>query len=101
MGKLLLVAGAVLVVLGLVFVLATKGVIPRLPGDVSFGKGNTRVYIPLGTSLRPSYLTDVVHEGIAGRGIIEFTYKFPGQYLFHAHQTELSIKGWSGIFNVT
>jgi FtsP/CotA-like multicopper oxidase with cupredoxin domain len=63
--------------------------------------GNMFNYIPLGTSLKPSYLTDVVHEGIAGRGIIEFAYKFPGQFLFHAHQTELSIKGWFAVFNVT
>jgi len=51
MGKFLLVAGVALVVLGLVFVLAGKGVIPRLPGDLTFGKGSTRVYIPLGTSI--------------------------------------------------
>jgi FtsP/CotA-like multicopper oxidase with cupredoxin domain len=63
--------------------------------------GNMYNYIPLGTSLKPSILTDVVHLGIADRGIAEFTYKYPGQYLFHAHQTELSMKGWSGIFNVT
>jgi FtsP/CotA-like multicopper oxidase with cupredoxin domain len=58
-------------------------------------------YYPLGTTLTPSVLTDVVHLGIADRGILEFTYKFPGQYLFHAHQTELSMKGWNGLFNVT
>jgi manganese oxidase len=63
--------------------------------------GNMYNYIPLGTSLKPSFLTDVVHLGIADRGIAEFTFKLPGQYLFHAHQTELSMKGWSGIFNVT
>jgi FtsP/CotA-like multicopper oxidase with cupredoxin domain len=63
--------------------------------------GNMFNYIPLGTALKPAFLTDVVHLGIADRGIIEFTYKFPGQYLFHAHQTELSMKGWSGIFSVT
>ena len=60
MGKLLLVAGVVLVVLGLVFVLAGKGVIPRLPGDLSFGKGNTRVYIPLGTSIVLSVVLTIV-----------------------------------------
>jgi FtsP/CotA-like multicopper oxidase with cupredoxin domain len=57
-------------------------------------------YYPLGTSLTPSVLTDVVHLGTADRGIVEFRYKFPGQYLFHAHQTELSMKGWNGLFNV-
>ncbi|HEV8419877.1 MAG TPA: DUF2905 domain-containing protein [Actinomycetota bacterium] len=51
LGKFLVVAGILLVVLGLVFFLAGKGVIPRLPGDLSFGKGNTRVYVPLGTSI--------------------------------------------------
>jgi len=60
MGKLLLVTGVVLVVLGLVFVLAGKGVIPRLPGDLSFGKGITRVYIPLGTSIVLSVVLTIV-----------------------------------------
>jgi FtsP/CotA-like multicopper oxidase with cupredoxin domain len=63
--------------------------------------GNLFNYIPSGTSLKPSFLNDVVHLGIADRGIAEFSYKLPGQFLFHAHQTELSMKGWSGIFNVT
>jgi manganese oxidase len=58
-------------------------------------------WIPLGTSLTPSYLTDVVHLGIADRGITEFKYKFPGQFLFHAHQNELTIHGWNATFNVT
>jgi DUF2905 family protein len=60
MGKLLLVAGVVLVVLGLAFVLAGKGLIPRLPGDLSFGKGRTRVYVPLGTSLLLSVVLTVL-----------------------------------------
>ena len=61
---------------------------------------NMYQYFPLGTSLTPSYLTDVVHLGIADRGILEFTYKFPGQYLFHAHQNELTVLGWKGVFRV-
>ena len=32
---------------------------------------------------------------------LEFRYKFPGQFLFHAHQNELTIHGWNAIFNVT
>ncbi len=58
-------------------------------------------YIPVGTSLTPNVLTDVVHLGIADRGILEFRYKFPGQYMFHAHQTELSLLGWKAQFHVT
>jgi hypothetical protein len=60
MGKLLVVAGVVLVAVGLVFVLAGKGLIPRLPGDLSFGKGSTRVYIPLGTSIAVSVVLTIV-----------------------------------------
>jgi hypothetical protein len=59
-GKLLLVTGIVLVVLGLMFFLTGRGLIPRLPGDLSFGKGNTRVYIPLGTSILLSILLTLV-----------------------------------------
>jgi FtsP/CotA-like multicopper oxidase with cupredoxin domain len=58
-------------------------------------------YIPLGTSLTPSFLTDVVHLGIADRGILEFKYKYPGQFLFHAHQNELTLHGWNAMFSVT
>lgn len=59
-GKLLLAAGVLLVVFGLVFVLTGKGVIPRLPGDLRFGKGNTRVYVPLGTSILLSIVLTVL-----------------------------------------
>jgi hypothetical protein len=34
------------------------------------------------------------------RGILEFKYKFPGQYMFHAHKTEFAEKGWMGLFLV-
>jgi hypothetical protein len=34
------------------------------------------------------------------RGILEFKYKFPGQYMFHAHKTEFAEKGWMGLYLV-
>ncbi|MBA3285132.1 MAG: multicopper oxidase domain-containing protein [Nitrosopumilus sp.] len=49
-----------------------------------------------GTSLTPNELTDVVTMGQGERGILEFTYKYPGPYLFHAHKTEFAEKGWVG-----
>ncbi|MGH9978619.1 MAG: multicopper oxidase domain-containing protein, partial [Nitrososphaeraceae archaeon] len=36
----------------------------------------------------------------AERGIMEFEYKFPGRYMFHAHKTEFAEKGWMGTFFV-
>jgi FtsP/CotA-like multicopper oxidase with cupredoxin domain len=34
------------------------------------------------------------------RCIIEFYYKYPGMYMFHAHQSEFAELGWMGFFNV-
>lgn len=52
MGRGLVILGVVLVLVGLGLSLGPK--IPwlgRLPGDFSFGGGNWRIYIPLGTSI--------------------------------------------------
>ena len=32
------------------------------------------------------------------RGILEFEYEYTGRYMFHAHLTEFSEKGWAGVF---
>jgi hypothetical protein len=34
------------------------------------------------------------------RGILEFTYNYIGNYMFHAHKTEFAEKGWMGLFLV-
>ena len=34
------------------------------------------------------------------RGILEFKYKFPGQFMFHPHVSEFTELGWMGHFNV-
>ncbi|HJV05332.1 MAG TPA: DUF2905 domain-containing protein [Actinomycetota bacterium] len=51
LGRVLLVVALVIAVVGVVLLLAGRGVIPRLPGDISFQRGNTRFYFPLGTSI--------------------------------------------------
>lgn len=53
-----------------------------------------------GTSLTPNEYTDVVTFSQGERGILEFKYKFPGQYMFHAHKTEFAEKGWMGLYLV-
>jgi hypothetical protein len=60
LGRMLLVLAAVLALFGIMLVLVGRGVIPRLPGDFSFGGRNWRVYIPLGTSLVLSVLLTVL-----------------------------------------
>lgn len=57
-------------------------------------------YYPTGTSLTPSEYTDTIIQAQAQRGILEFSYKFPGKYMFHAHVTEFAELGWTGVFQV-
>ena len=58
-------------------------------------------YYPTGTSLTPNEYTDTVMQTQAQRGILEFAYKYPGLYMFHAHNTEFAELGWTGMFEVT
>jgi FtsP/CotA-like multicopper oxidase with cupredoxin domain len=57
-------------------------------------------YYPTGTSLQPAEFTDTIVQGQGQRGILEFRYKYPGKYMFHAHKTEFAELGWSGLFEV-
>jgi hypothetical protein len=61
LGKLLLVFGVALVVLGAILAWGPR--IPwlgRLPGDFSFGGENWHVFVPLGTSLLLSVLLSLL-----------------------------------------
>lgn len=62
--------------------------------------GNLFDYYPAGTYRVPSTYTDVITFSQGDRGIMEFNYTYPGQYLFHAHKTEFAEKGWTGLFLV-
>jgi len=53
-----------------------------------------------GTNLVPDEYTDMITMSQGERSILEFKYKFPGQYMFHAHKTEFAEKGWMGLFLV-
>ena len=60
-GWTLVIAGVVLVALGLVFILGPS--LPwlgRLPGDVSVHKGNVHLYFPLATCLLLSFLLSLI-----------------------------------------
>ncbi len=57
-------------------------------------------YYPTGTSLTPTEFTDTIIQGQAQRGILEFSYRHPGMYMFHAHVTEFAELGWNGMFEV-
>ena len=53
-----------------------------------------------GTRLDNYEITDTVMLCQGERSILELNYKFPGKFLFHAHQGEFAERGWLGIFDV-
>jgi hypothetical protein len=60
-GKLVVVAGVVLVALGAVIMLAGRvPFIGQLPGDFQFRRGNTTIYFPLATMLLISLILTIL-----------------------------------------
>ena len=52
-------------------------------------------YYPSGTSQTPVELNDIVTMSQGERGILEFKYKYPGNYMFHANKQNLQKRaGW-------
>jgi hypothetical protein len=66
-GKLLVLAGAILAGVGLLLVLVSRGCVPRLPGDLSFTVGNVRVFFPVVSSLVISIVLTLILSLIARR----------------------------------
>lgn len=54
-----------------------------------------------GTSLQPHDFVDTISMGQAERHMLEFTYREPGRFMFHAHQTEFAELGWMSFFEVS
>jgi hypothetical protein len=58
MGKFLFVGGLLVAGIGLLIMLGVP--LGRLPGDISYERGNTRFYFPIVTSLLLSVLITIV-----------------------------------------
>jgi FtsP/CotA-like multicopper oxidase with cupredoxin domain len=52
--------------------------------------------IPQGT-----FVNDIVTLSQGDRGVLELNFPLEGKYMFHAHQTEFTDKGWMGFFEAT
>jgi FtsP/CotA-like multicopper oxidase with cupredoxin domain len=52
-----------------------------------------------GTQLETFEFTDTVAMCQGERHVLEFTLDSPGQYMFHAHQSEFAELGWIGFFD--
>lgn len=59
-GRFLLIAAALIAVVGVVLLAVGKGLIPRLPGDIAIQRKNFRFYFPLGTSILISLVLTVI-----------------------------------------
>jgi FtsP/CotA-like multicopper oxidase with cupredoxin domain len=51
-----------------------------------------------GTSLTPGERTDTVMLCQGERAILETTFRYAGDFMFHAHQSEFAELGWMGLF---
>jgi manganese oxidase len=62
--------------------------------------GNFFSYYDTGTTLTPTLpLVDTISQVQGQRGILEFRFRYPGRYMFHAHVSEFAELGWMGFFN--
>lgn len=69
LGKWLLGVAAVLALAGVLLIaLGGRPPLGRLPGDISYRRGNTRVYVPLATSLLVSVVVTIVLNLLLRRG---------------------------------
>lgn len=60
MPKFLIIAGLVLVAVGLAWLIGERLGLGRLPGDIYIERGNMRIYVPLMTSLLVSILLSLL-----------------------------------------
>jgi manganese oxidase len=51
-----------------------------------------------GTTLTRTETTDTVMLCQGERAIVETTFRYPGDFMFHAHQSEFAELGWMGLF---
>jgi FtsP/CotA-like multicopper oxidase with cupredoxin domain len=51
-----------------------------------------------GTSLETREVTDTLMLCQGERAILETTFRYPGPFMFHAHQSEFAELGWMGLF---
>ncbi len=62
--------------------------------------GNFFRFFRTGTDLERFEWTDNIMLCQGERGVLEFSFKFPGRFMFHAHQSEFAELGWMGVFDV-
>jgi Zn-dependent protease with chaperone function len=59
-GRFLIIAGTVVIVVGVLFLMADKFPVGRLPGDIHFGAGRIKIYVPIATCILLSIVITLV-----------------------------------------
>lgn len=59
-GRFLVIAGVVLVVLGALFLISDKLPLGKLPGDIQIGTSKFKIYIPIATSILLSIVLTLI-----------------------------------------
>jgi hypothetical protein len=59
-GKWLIVIGAVIAIFGIAMILLGKIGLFRLPGDIEFGSGNWKIYLPLASGVIISIILTLI-----------------------------------------
>jgi FtsP/CotA-like multicopper oxidase with cupredoxin domain len=62
--------------------------------------GNFMKVFRTGSDLERFEWTDNLMLCQGERAVLEMSFKFPGKYMFHAHQSEFAELGWMGMFDV-
>lgn len=61
-GKILIGIGALLIIIGLAFLLMNKFNIGRLPGDIFIERGNFKFFFPITTSIIISIVLSIIFK---------------------------------------
>jgi len=63
--------------------------------------GNFMKVFRTGTDLERFEFTDNLMLCQGERAVLEMSFKYPGKFMFHAHQSEFAELGWMGMFDVS
>jgi K+ transporter len=59
-GRFLVIAGAIILIVGMFFMVADKIPLGRLPGDFHIGSGRIKIYIPIVTCILLSAVITII-----------------------------------------
>ncbi len=59
-GRVLLIVAVLVAAVGVLLILAGRGILPKLPGDIALERRGVRIFIPIGTSILVSVILTLV-----------------------------------------